>query len=74
MKYAVDRIEDDIAILENLETKEKKEVSLSLLPPDIHEQAIVIYEKDSYFLDEEEELTRKKLLREKLERLKRLKS
>ena len=33
-----------------------------------------IYEKGGYILDEDEELKRKKLLREKLERLKRLKS
>ena len=41
MKYAIDRIEEDIAILENLETKEKLEVALNLLPENAREQAIV---------------------------------
>lgn len=31
MKFAIDRIEENIAILENLETKEKLEVSLNSL-------------------------------------------
>lgn len=73
MKYAVDRIEEKWAILENLETNEKKEVALNILPANVHEKAILIYENDSYILNEEEELSRKELLREKLERLKGLK-
>ena len=72
MKFAVDRIEEDIAILENIETKEKKEVSLSSLPLNTHEQAILIYENDSYTLSTEEEMLRKDALREKLERLKKI--
>ena len=32
MKYAVDRIEDNIVVLENIETKEKKKVKKDLLP------------------------------------------
>lgn len=73
MKYAIDRIEEDIAILENLETKEKKEVSLSLLPANIHEQAILTYQDNSYTLDSNLEEERKLKLRAKLERLKKLK-
>ncbi len=74
MKYAVDRIEENIAVLENLETKEKKEVELSTLPANIHEQAILLYENNSYIMSEREELSRKALLQEKMQRLKNLKS
>ncbi len=73
MKYAIDRIEEDIAILENLETKEKLEVALNLLPENAHEQAIVTYENEVFTLDEQTELSRKEALRAKLERLKKLK-
>ena len=31
MRYAVDQIIEGIAILENIETKEKKEVNISLI-------------------------------------------
>ena len=73
MKFAVDRIEDGIAILENIETKEKKEETLSSLPENTHEQAILIYENGFYTLSNEEEVLRKAALRAKLERLKNLK-
>ncbi len=73
MKFAVDRIEGDIAVLENIETKEKKEERLSSLPPNTHEQAILIYENGFYSLSNEEELSRKDALRAKLDRLKNLK-
>ena len=73
MKYAIDRIEEDIAILENLETKEKKEVDINLLPENVHEQAIVTYENEVFTLDDQTELSRKETIRAKLERLKKLK-
>lgn len=73
MKFAVDRIEGDIAVLENIETKEKKEERLSSLPSNTHEQAILIYENGFYSLSVEEELSRKEALRAKLDRLKNLK-
>ena len=73
MKFAVDRIEDGSAVLENIETKEKKEEPLSSLPSNTHEQAILIYENGSYTLSPEVELSRKIALREKLERLKNFK-
>ena len=37
MIYIVDRIEDNIAVLENKETKEIIDVSLSLLPANLKE-------------------------------------
>lgn len=59
MKYAIDRIEENIAILENITTKEIIEVELSLLPPNIQESNILIYENNEYKLDTETESKRK---------------
>jgi hypothetical protein len=73
MKYAVDEIIADIAVLENIDTKEKIEVNISLLPIEISDGSILIYEDNTYKLDREEEENRRDLIREKMERLKRLK-
>ena len=51
MKYAVDSIVDDIAVLEELETKEKKEVSLEMLPEEIQEGIILIYQDNEYYIN-----------------------
>lgn len=70
MKYVIDEIIDDIAVLENLESKEKKEVSTSKLPKNIQEGNIVI-EEAKYTLDLAEEKKRRSLIQEKLNKLKR---
>ena len=72
MKYAVDSIVDEIAVLEELETKEKKEVSLEMLPEEIQEGNILIYQDNEYYINREYEATRRETLEEKLERLKAL--
>lgn len=71
MKYAIDRIEEKIVILENINNKEKKEVSLDKLPNNIHEGSIVIYEEGSYFLDVQEENIRRKRIMDKFNKLKK---
>ena len=70
MQYAVDRIEENKAILENIETKEKKEVSLKFLPK-VKEKDILSFEDGSYKIDDNTRKERERLIREKLERLKR---
>lgn len=70
MKYAVDRIEGDIVILENLETKEKKEVQKSELPNTIKESNIVIESNNTYNISQEEENERLKLIQEKFNKIK----
>ena len=70
MKYAVDRIEGDIVILENLETKEKKEVQKSELPNTIKESNIVIESNNTYSISQEEENERLKLIQEKFNKIK----
>ena len=70
MKYAVDEIIDNIVTLEDIETKEKKYIEKELLPEDIYDGAILIYEDDTYKLDISEETLRRKRIIEKLNRLK----
>lgn len=73
MKYAVDKIEDDIVVLENVDNNEIIEVEIKKLPSGIHEGSVVLYENNQYSLDEATEANKKECLRERLERLKKLK-
>lgn len=73
MKYAIDKIENDIIVLENIDTKELKEVSAFQIIGELHEGAIVIKKEDTYIVSKAEETKRRQILKEKLERLKNLK-
>ena len=46
MKYTVDRIENDIVVLETFDTLEMVNVEKKLLPPNIHEGSILYYENN----------------------------
>ena len=70
MLYAIDKIEDNIVLLENIDNKEKKEVDKTLLPNEIKEGNIIKYENDSYTLDQETENKRRKELEDKLKKVK----
>ena len=72
MKYAVDRIIDDIVVLENIETKEKKEVNIANVPKTIKEKNILIYINGKYIIDKEEEKIRTLRIIEKLNKLKNI--
>ncbi len=72
MKYAIDQIIDNIAILENIETKEKLEVDTKLLPKNVKEKNILVEKNGKYFKDEKEEEARLKRIEEKLKRLQNL--
>ena len=72
MKYAIDRIEENIAVCESIETKEKIQLSTSILPSEIHEGAIIIKPGEKYIIDKDEEQRRRKRIEEKLARLKGL--
>jgi hypothetical protein len=71
MKYSIDRIENDIAVLENIDTNEIIEIEISLLPENIKESNIVIYENNKYKLDQETEDSRKKDLLSRFSKLKK---
>ena len=72
MNYAIDQIVEDIVILENITTGEKKEVNKTLLPSEIKEGSIIRIKNNQYILNTTEEESRKNRLKAKLERLKRL--
>ena len=71
MKYSIDRIENDIAVLENIDTNEIIEIEISLLPENIKESNIVIYENNKYKLDQETEDSRNKDLLSRFSKLKK---
>ena len=72
LKYSVDRIEGNIAVLEDIESGNIIEVPTSKLPHFIEDGTIVRYENDEYVIDKLEEEIRREIIREKLERLKNL--
>lgn len=73
MKYAVDRIEDDIVVLENIETKEKRLVDKELFSGDIFDGILVKVVEDKYVIDSNSYDERRQKIREKMDKLKRLK-
>ena len=70
MIYIVDRIEDNIAVLENKETKEIIDITLSFLPANLKEGNVLEYKDKKYILNIEEEEKRKKAILEKFNKLK----
>ena len=74
MKYAVDRIENNIVVLENINNNSIKEVSIEKLPNNIKEGTILKYYNKTYTIDTNEENIRRKRIQDKLDRLKRLKT
>lgn len=73
MKYAVDKIEENIVTLESLDTKEKKEVLLEVLPSNIKEGTILTYENEVYKKDEVLEQQRKTSIQNKFNMLRKKK-
>ena len=70
MIYIVDRIENNIAVLENKETNEIINIDISLLPANLKEGNVLRYENNTYILDNDEEEKRRQLLLEKFNKLK----
>ena len=71
MRYSVDRVESGIAVLEDIDSGVKKEVDIKLIPKDVHDGSIVIFEDGKYILDLEEEKVRRKNILSRFERLKK---
>ena len=69
MKYIVDRIEDNLVILEKYPTKEIIKIDKNILSNNIHEGSIIIYDGDKYYIDIDEELKKRKEILEKFMRL-----
>ena len=73
MKYAVDRIEDDIVVLENITSGKIINENIKKLPKNIKEGTILIKKDNEYSLDLNTEKERREDFRSRLERLKNLK-
>ena len=71
MKYAIDRIEDNIATLENIDNNEIINIDINNLPKNIKEGTILKYENQTYSIDKDLEIERRKRIQEKFNRLKK---
>lgn len=71
MKYSVDRIEDNIVVLENIKTKEIKEIKKNELSFDVDEKDILTYKNKIFQKDNNEKLNRLRIIQEKLNRLRK---
>ena len=69
MIYIVDKIENDIAVLENKDTREIINVNISCLPSFIKEGSILKYDGSKYYIDNELERKRRQDLLERFKRL-----
>lgn len=73
MKYCVDRIEDNIVILQDLDTKEIKEVLKKDIGIRVKDGDILVYKNNKYMKDKKIKEDRIKIIQEKMNRLKGLK-
>ena len=71
MIYIVDRIEDDIVVLENRDTREIIDVKIEILPNDIQEGSVLIYDNGKYKIDLDGFEYRRKEILEKFLRLRK---
>ena len=71
MKYVIDRIEEDIVVLENLETKEITNINIKELDFKVREGNILSKEDNKYILDLNTEKLRKEKLRNRFNKLKK---
>lgn len=69
IKYVVDKIEENIAELENLETGEHLYINVKKLPAKVKEQDVLVYISKKYILDNKEKEERKKKINKKFEQL-----
>lgn len=73
MKYSVDRVEDNIIVLQNINTKEiieinKKDINFKVVDGDI-----IIFKDNKFIKDEKLKEDRLRLIQEKLNKVKGLK-
>ncbi len=71
MMYSVDKVENGIATIENLLTKELINVKLKDLPNNVKEKDMLIYDGNSYMLDESLKEKRTRMLKDKMELLRK---
>lgn len=71
MKYAVDKVEDDIVLLENITNGEKKEIKKECFSFPVKETDIVIKKDGAYLKDNKEKEDRIKVIKAKMEALRK---
>ncbi len=71
MKYSIDSIDEELAILENLETQELIPILVSDLPKNIKEGSILVLEDGKYRFEEEETKKRHDEIKSRFDRLKK---
>ncbi len=70
MKFAIEKIEDNIVLLENIEDGDMLKVNISDFPFKVKEKDIIRLENGEYILDIKEKEERLKRIRKKMESLK----
>lgn len=70
MKYVVDEIIGKIATLENVDDRTRININIDLLPDDIYEGCVLVY-NDGYVIDQSSENERRKRISEKFDKLKK---
>lgn len=71
MKYVVDKIEGDLAVLENIIDGNIINLPIDKLPNNIRETDVVLYDGTNYKIDEKEKNDRILRIKEKMERLRK---
>lgn len=69
MKYIIDRIENNMVICENQETKKMEKFDKSMFPEQIKDGDVVIRENDTFRIDEEETKNRKEYIENLMKKL-----
>ena len=69
MKYIVDRIENEIVICENQETKQIEKFNLEQFPEGIKDGDVVILKDGKFEKDDEETVDRKEYINELMKKL-----
>lgn len=69
MRYVVDRVVDNIVVLENMSNRDIIEVSVTDVPENIKDGNILIKQDNKFILDKETEKERRKNIREKFDKL-----
>lgn len=70
MKYAVDKIENEVATLENIMDGSKINILVNDIPFNIRESDILVFDGENYIKDDSEKNKRLKEIRDKMSKLK----
>ena len=71
MRYIVDRIEENKAVLEGRVNKRQKIVDINLLPKEVKEGDILSYKKQIYTILTEETLNKTEFMKNRFNKLKK---